>query len=140
MYIIYTSLCLYLYCSTVAKHLVKKSSENVGSMQARIKAGGGEPVWLPPEHHLDMCKDIHTHMEKRNLQREQSSHLQGKISRDHCNRQVDKPPGPHSHLNKPTRRELLKVATGRIERERQSSLAILTPLFISLRLFILFIP
>lgn len=33
-----------------------------------------------------------------------------KISYDYCNRQADKPPGPCSHLNKPTRRDL-PVAT-----------------------------
>lgn len=73
-------------------------------MQARMKAVGGEPVWLPwgefsangqptqpPEHHLDMCKDIHVHMEKQNGFAERQS-PQEKISHGHCNRQLHKPP------------------------------------------------
>lgn len=60
----------------------------------------------PPGH---VQKYTCTHGKTKTLQKEQSSHLQGKISYDHCNRQVDKPPGPRSQLNEPTRRDPLNL-------------------------------
>lgn len=54
-------------------------------------------------------------MGERRREKRRVSYLQGKVSHGHCNRQVEKPPGLHSHLNEPTRRDLLKfhVAVGR---------------------------
>ena len=71
----------------------------------------------PPSHQSTTWTCAKTYMRtwknRKGLQREQSP--QEKISHGHCKRQVDKPPGPSSHLNKPARRDLLKsqVAIGR---------------------------